>query len=282
MPPRQGPQQPVSLAQNSQSITSNVVGGGQKSETQSRINRPNSSAQEPNNLEQEFTQRFLSLFTSFYESPSIEEITTFPSVPGPNGDPKPQGRTPPFHSGVWDLRLKKALESRVTNDQLASDSLSEQVLQLRENIASQATNLNDVFVPTITERPQIPKYIQNIRDDEKREKEEYKRTKVRSANLHFYETEHLFTERLKRQKEKSKERARARFLRSKELEEEHYNFVKTLHKSKFQEQKSPDLRTTAKARYQALQEYRERQAMEGRQNISSLKARSPSRSPVQY
>ena len=279
MPPRQGPQQPVSLAQNSQSITSNVVVGGQKSETQSRINRPNSSAQEPNNLEQEFTQRFLSLFTSFYESPSIEEITTFPSVPGPNGDPKPQGRTPPFHSGVWDLRLKKAIEARITNDQLTSDSLSEQVLQLRETLAAETPDLNDVFEPQKTERPQIPLYLQNIQKDENETKAAVSK-RVRPLSSQIAEYTQLFSERLKRQKEMSKDRKKRRFMRAKELEKQHMDFVKTLHRSKLPDD-YVNMRTTAQAKFKVLQEQREKQLEEGRRAVESMRAKSPVKQPQQ-
>jgi hypothetical protein len=63
----------------------------------------------PDGLEFEFMHRFVTLFTSFYETPSIEEITTFPPPPPPPaGDfSEPDPRPPPFHASVWDLRLRK-------------------------------------------------------------------------------------------------------------------------------------------------------------------------------
>ncbi|OHT12031.1 hypothetical protein TRFO_18216 [Tritrichomonas foetus] len=275
MPPRPVPlpNQPGQIAQGSQSVSSTVVTTATTTQTKSSKSR---SQSQTTNIELEFTQRFLSLFTSFYENPSIEEIVTFPQnlQLQPSDQQKAPGRTPPFHSGVWDLRLRKALDARVTNDQLASDSLSEQVLQLRESLASETPDLNDVFVPPMTERPQIPLYLQNIQKDEDQVKDS-RRPRIRSTSINFAETSQMFSERLKRQKEKSQERRRNRFIQAKELEDQHMNFVKTLHHTKIQE--NNDLRTTAKAKFRVLQEQRERQAREGRRNNDLIRNKSPIR-----
>ncbi|OHT17706.1 hypothetical protein TRFO_01022 [Tritrichomonas foetus] len=269
MPPR-----PVPVPSSPSTVTSNTT---TTTATTTTSKSKNSKSTVTTNVELEFTQRFLSLFTSFYETPSTDEILTFPACkPNPQADIKSPTRTPPFHSGVWDLRLKKAIDARITNDQLTSDSLSEQVLQLRETLASETPDLNDVFVPQKTERPQIPLYLQNIQKEEQITKDDItKRSKPISSRV--AEMAQLFTERLRRQKQMSKERAKRRFMRAKELEKQHNDFVKTLHKTKIQDDYDP--RITAKAKFKVLQEQREKQLQEGRKAVETMRAKSPVKAP---
>jgi hypothetical protein len=199
------------------------------------------------NVELEFTQRFLSLFTSFYDTPSTEEITTFPPAPpDPPGELKePPAKPPPFHSGVWDLRLKKAVEHRITIDRAASASLSEQVLQLRDSLTAETSDLGDIFVPRKAERPAVPVYIQNLDRDRQELLNSFKpRGHAKTEN--FAELEQLFSERLARQKEICKQRAQRRMRRQQELERQHHDFVGKLHKSKVPA--DADIKTAMRAR----------------------------------
>jgi hypothetical protein len=184
------------------------------------------------NVELEFTQRFLLLLTSLYDVPSTEEITRFPPPPPDgSGDLKQSSaKVPPFHSGVWDIRVKKALETRITNDKLTADSLSEQVLQLRDSLAADAPDLNDIFVPRKAERPQIPRYIKNSQEDEEELKQGFKpRGRPQTENL--IELAKIFTQRLKRQDALSQQRSHRRFVLARRVEREHKEFVSHLHKS---------------------------------------------------
>lgn len=278
MPPRQAPTSPSNIVSpSSASAAATTAGQTTTAQTNAGTTKSKStkSMSSTTNIELEFTQRFLSLFTSFYETPSIEEILTFPQTkPAPPTEVKAPTRMPPFHSGVWDLRLKKAIDARITNDQLTSDSLSEQVLQLRETLASDNPGMSDIFVPQKTERPQIPLYIQNIQKEEAlAEEERTKRTKPQSSNV--AELTQLFTERLRTQKAMSKERAKRRFMRAKELEKEHMEFVRTLHKTKVQE--TMDTKTLAKSKFKVLQELREKQLQQGKSAVESMRSKSPAK-----
>jgi hypothetical protein len=181
----------------------------------------------------EFTQRFLLLFTSFYDAPTGEEITVFPPAPpDTSGEARPSpAKIPPFQSGVWDLRLKKVADARVTADKVSSEAVSEQVLQLRDSLAAEAPDLNDIFVPRKAQRPDVPLYIKNWRQDQEDLKHSFKpRGHAQGENV--AELSQLFTERLERQKAIAKERARRRFRIARQLEREHKEFVSHLFRSK--------------------------------------------------
>lgn len=274
MPPRPAPASPSNIVSPSSASTAATTQAGQTTAGTMK-SKSSKSMSSTANIELEFTQRFLSLFTSLYETPSIEEIISFPQIKAAAPtEVKPPTRMPPFHSGVWDLRLKKAIDARLTNDQLTSESLSEQVLQLRETLASETPDLNDIFAPQKTERPEVPLYIQNIEKDEAREDEDRtKRTKPQSSNV--AEMSRLFTERLRTQKAMSKERAKRRFMRARELEKEHYEFVKTLHKCKVQE--TMDTKTLAASKFKVLQKLREKQLQQGKEAVEGMRAKSPAK-----
>jgi hypothetical protein len=189
------------------------------------------------NVELEFTQRFLTLFTSFYDNPSLDEVTAFPPAPPKedSGDmAEAPAKPPPFHSSVWDLRLKKAVENRLTNDEMASASLSEQVLQLRDSLAAQAPDLNDVFVPRRAPRPTVPLYIQNI-DRDRKEILASMKPPGRAQATNAAELDQLFSERLRRQKAMGRQRAERRKRKRVEVERETLEFVGKLHKTKLGE-----------------------------------------------
>jgi hypothetical protein len=229
------------------------------------------------NVELEFTQRFLSLFTSFYDTPSTEEITTFPPAPpDPSGEvkeapPKP----PPFQSGVWDLRLKKAVDHRITNDRVATDSLSEQVLQLRDSLAAETSDLSDIFVPRKAERPSVPLYIQNLDRDRQELLNSFKpRGRVKMEN--HAELEQLFSDRLARQKEVSKQRAQRRLRRQRELERQHGEFVGKLPKTK--PPGDIDVKATSRAKQEA-EDARKKRIAEKKEELRKTTLEAIQKSP---
>jgi hypothetical protein len=148
---------------------------------------------------------------------------------------------------VWDLRLKKAVETRLTNDEMASSSLSEQVLQLRDSLAAQAPELNDIFVPRRAPRPAIPLYIANLDRDRKELLASMKNRRHGQAS-YVAEMEQLFSERLKRQAAIAEQRAERRKRKQAELERETKEFLGRLHQTKHPE--DVDLKQTAKAQEQ--------------------------------
>jgi hypothetical protein len=232
------------------------------------------------NVDLEFTQRFLLLFTSFYDSPGVEEITAFPPAPvDASGDPKASpAKIPPFHSGVWDIRLKKAADARITNDRVSSEAVSEQVLQLRDSLAADAPDLNDIFIPRKAQRPDVPLYINNLVHAEEDWRASFK-PPGRAHGENIAEMSQLFTERLERQKAVSKERARRRFMLARQIQREHKEFISRLHKSK----PPPDgLRTWIEketVEMNAKRAKRRELNEEDRQVVQAAKNRSP-RTPV--
>lgn len=230
------------------------------------------------NVEQEFTRRFLTLFTSFYDTPSTEEIVTFPPVKTDEStDVKSPTRVPPFHSGVWDLRLKKAVDARLTADQITSNSLSEQVLQLRESLASEPPDLNDVFIPSKASRPEIPLYLQNLQKEEELIKESF-RSHTRAHPLDLAAMAQQFTQRLNRQKALAKERRQRRFMRVKEVEKQHMDFVATLHKSKLPEE--IDIKSTTNKKKKEVADLKKKQIDEGKRAVQEMREKSPKKSPM--
>lgn len=190
------------------------------------------------NVELEFTQRFLSLFTSFYDTPSTTEILTFPPAPpDPSGELTSQstGKIAPFHSGACDMRLRKAVDARQANDALTSESLSEQVLQLRDSLAADTPELTEIFAVEKTPRPEIPLYIQNIEKDKRAFLDSFKPPRKNVQPLKLDETQKLFSEKLKVQKAIAKERQKKRFVRANEMEKQYKEFTMSLPKSKFSE-----------------------------------------------
>jgi hypothetical protein len=162
-------------------------------------------------VEKEFTKRFLLLFTTLYDTPSMEPILTFPPAPPPDNE-KPPEKIPPFHSGVWDVRLRKQgepppeIERRVPRP------------------PGEAEDLDAVFQPRKTERSAIPLYIQNLRRDRAAALEK----QAHAAHEDLYEVRKLFTRRVAQQHAVAKQRAVKRFSRAKQIEKEYDKFLNGL------------------------------------------------------
>lgn len=209
------------------------------------------------NVEQEFSKRFMQLFTSFYETPggggSAEALLNFPPVVTKKSEKyegsKQNIAPPPFNAAVWDLRLKKAIDARQTTDQQTSEALTENTIhvpemknpakkQLSSNNNNNGNNNNsveslaEVFQPEKVERPEVPKYLQTI---EKEQNEEVKQRKNRKKpkSLNLTEVEKQYQIRQKKQKQRDLEHQKK--LRDWKLEKEksHREFLNSLPKSKF-------------------------------------------------
>lgn len=185
--------------------------------------------------ESEFTERFLYLFTSFYEFPNEQYVrpktakskTKKKTIEQQTPTSQQKKKALPFHSGVWDLKLQRALEERIEKDKVASEQISEQVLQIRESLSTQKPNINNVFLPPKVEIPEVPRYMQNIEKDEK-EFRNFSHTRAKPSNLNFQENSRIFSEKLKKQKERTKTRAAQRYIRMQELEKQNQEFISNL------------------------------------------------------
>jgi hypothetical protein len=206
-------------------------------------------------VEVEFTKRFLSLFASFYASPSMVEILTFPPAPPSETpkDPRAAPKIPPFHSGVWDLRLQKAVENRRVHDLETSHGITEQVTQMREAQATEVPDLTMVFVPQKAERPEIPVYIQNLRADRQAWVDSFK-TRTRAPRTEIGASGTVITERIARLKAAAQLRSERRIAHDQELERQHNEFVQGLHRSP--RPAELDVKQAAKAREQAIADER--------------------------
>lgn len=206
------------------------------------------------NVEQEFSKRFMQIFTSFYETPggSAEAILTFPPVITKKSEKidgsKSNIQPPPFNAAVWDLRLKKAIDARQSADQQTSENLTGNTIHIPEmkstmgkkqvnnnnnnNNNNGVESLAEVFQPEKVERPEVPKYLQTI---EKEQNEEIKLRKNRKKpkSLNLTEIEKQYQLRQKKQKQRDMEHQKK--LRDWKIEKEksHKEFLSTLPKSKF-------------------------------------------------
>ena len=182
------------------------------------------------NVEEEFTQRFLSLFSSLYYTPSFEEIATFPPVEKTAIDDQNNTKTPPFHSGVWDFRLKKAVETRIENDKNNSNEFDKYLHQMQSTLSENVLDLEKTFATEKAPRPEKPKYMVLSEKDQTDFSQLLKEKHKRNV-LDITKTERIFTRRLKKIDEKALERAKRRFMCVKKGEEEHMNFVNSFKKT---------------------------------------------------
>jgi hypothetical protein len=177
----------------------------------------------------------------------MDEILTFPPPPPqdfPN-DPKSIPKIPPFHSGVWDLRLQKTIESRRVNDANTSREISEQVDQLKDSQLGEVPDLREVFRPPKIDRPEIPLYIQNIRADRQVWLDSFKK-RVRPSREDIASAGSLFKQRIVQQRSRAKQRRQQRFTRAKDFEQKHLDFVKDLPHSPYRTEL--DIKQIARAR----------------------------------
>ena len=164
-------------------------------------------------VEAEFCLRALSLFASFYETCSIEEIATFPP-PKTQVVPPPE-KTVEFSSPIIDHRLRRNQEKRASS--IANEN---KILSLRaEDISNQMeneenlVNLDEIFAPDRANRSETPKYILNQEMDRQIEREKRATT---HKGLGMTEIQKQFRERLAASKKRGEERCRMRIKRQEE------------------------------------------------------------------
>ena len=116
-------------------------------------------------VEQELCTRALSLLASFYETPpSTTEISTFP--PAKKIDLPEIDRKISFHSNVADLRLKRSVDQQAKENQSLQQNVASRIENMAETLKDNDVDLDDVFMPEKAERPELPKYLQNLQRDE--------------------------------------------------------------------------------------------------------------------
>jgi hypothetical protein len=147
----------------------------------------------------EFTTRVLSLTSSFYEYPSIDEFCNLHQVPKAPPKDSPE-RTIEFDSPVADLRLRRRLEAEATECTAREESLTEETAACGDNIRNAQTDLADIFVPDTLIRPPA--------DLDAAEIEPPRRRTVRPLNI--LEIEKETTQRLAEARLRGQERAKRR------------------------------------------------------------------------
>ena len=209
-----------------------------------------------NDVEEEFSKRFLSLFTSLYDIPSTEPLLSFPALPQSRTStqtPKDQKgakaliKNPPFNAVVWDLRLKKNVETELEQNKAASELVNAEFDRISELICEneqrekneedndnhQQTNgfneLQNIFQPTPAERPDVPKYLQNIQQDFIIDREKHRNP---NPPLKISEAEKQFEQRRQKHKQREIEHKKKLLERQAQKEKEHKDFLKTLPKTK--------------------------------------------------
>jgi hypothetical protein len=82
---------------------------------------------------------------SFYDDPSIDELSGFPPVQAVS-TPPPSEKTIEFSSPVADLRLRRRLEADAEEIASLENKLSEEFAATSENIRNAEVDLSSVFV----------------------------------------------------------------------------------------------------------------------------------------
>jgi hypothetical protein len=186
------------------------------------------------NVELEFTKRFLTLLASFYETPSMEVILTFPPAP-PSEHEQKIVKAPPFHSGIWDAKLRDEIDGHA----VAPSELSE----------PPAAESDVSYSPKWGKIREIPAYIRNL---QKEREMVNKRSKPHREDLENLGK--IFAERVKRQRDLAQKRAIQRCSHLEEVKRQHRQFLKTLPQSP--RPADLDLKQMAKARESARIEER--------------------------
>lgn len=211
-----------------------------------------------NDVEEEFSKRFLSLFTSLYDNPSTEPLTTFPPILQSRSNAQVSAekkgsrsliKNPPFNAVVWDLRLKKNVETQIEQNKASSDLVTaefDRIAEIIQNNEQQQdqneesneqqpqqtldfNELRNIFQPTPAERPEVPKYLQNIQQDYIIDNEKHRNP---NPPLRISEAEKQFEQRLQKHKKREIEHKKKLLERQAQKEKEHKDFLKTLPKTK--------------------------------------------------
>ena len=158
------------------------------------------------NINEEFCQRAFSLFFSFYENPSIEEINTFPPAK-PNTEKNTKKKNT-IQNSILDLRLKRLQGQKQEEMQQIVESFEENIIEMGDALRRSEINLEQVFAPEPTQRPEKPKYLQN---EEKDIEESKRKDRHRAEGINIIATQEKFQKKLDDAARKGKERAQKRY-----------------------------------------------------------------------
>ncbi|OHT10809.1 hypothetical protein TRFO_19778 [Tritrichomonas foetus] len=226
-------------------------------------------------VEEEFSRRFLSLFTSLYDTPSADAVQSFPPVARSNSQAPSETKSklasnpPPFNATVWDLRLKKTVDNQILLNEEASELVSQNLDSIEEMLAENNEKVQDVFQADKAERADVPKYLQNFQNQLKIDRE---RKRGPPAPLNIPEAERQFNQRLQKQKQREIERKKRMKERQAQQAKEHMDFLKSLPKTRKSENKMPTAQSENKARHERALELLKKR----REGVSSTKSRTKS------
>ena len=183
-------------------------------------------------VQAEFNKRLITLFSSFFTTPSIEEIVSFPPVAPVEEEEEDQiEQVMPFYSGATDYKLKKWIETRNNENEDMIQKLEAYIDQHSGIFATKPINTEEIFSPEKAKRPEKPLYLQNYDNDRKLDYETRRTISVvKPLNIPAVEKE--FKHRLEVSKQNGMEKSRRRFRFIKKAEEEHREFLKTIPKAK--------------------------------------------------
>ena len=210
-----------------------------------------SSAQSTNKIckdvNKEFCSHFLSLFASCYEEPTTTPISSFPAAPPIQSQTEKQkklqtGMPQNFNSRICDLRLMKQVDEIESAKKQTHQKLTEiinnksGVIQTLENDDSiNLQEITDMFIPDKAPRPEIPKYIQEIQSDQRKEQEI--RNAHKSNLFDPVKSEKQFKANLEKQNQRTMERKKKIYDKQRENVKTHHDFLKTLPKTTNYEEK---------------------------------------------
>jgi hypothetical protein len=121
------------------------------------------------NVEQEFSRRFLALLIAAYDPSAASDPLDFPPAKPPDAaEQRPRSlasRPSPFDASVWDIRLRKAAARRRAAAREAGDRVSAQLDFFAALTAGPAPDLSAAFLPEPAARPETPRYLANASAD---------------------------------------------------------------------------------------------------------------------
>lgn len=160
-------------------------------------------------VDQEFCKRALSLLTSLYETPTADEIISFP--PSSKVDLPPPDKKLNFNSNIVDLRLRRAQDQQIKAIDDLNSLLASRVDDMSKDLKESNINLDDVFMADKVNRPEVPRYIANIQKDQKRLAKVGRNMYREPMDMKKIQTE--YRERLEKSKERGTERLHRRINR---------------------------------------------------------------------
>ena len=236
-------------------------------------------------VEEEFSRRFLRLFSSFYDIPSTDPLKNFPPVAKSSQKnevsvSRSNVSQPPFQAAVWDMRLKKAVETYNNIKNECSDNIDNEFANIEQLIEDQGDEkIIDAFEAERAERPDVPKYLQTLRTEFGNT---FRRKKFAPSSLNIQEAERQFAQRQQKQKLRSKEHKKKLQEQHAQREKEHMDFLKTLPKTKASEVKTPTARDEFEARNKRARELlkRRKEGVSSTMKLQKQKKETPTEKKI--